>query len=182
MQLKVCDISQIAPRVRAWEISPMSKPDVPPGVSASLIDILQRAKPSELSVRKWCEQARVSPSFFTDLKNGREPGIDKVERLAAVVGLTLSELVAGQQPPTRIVPDESELEAMLSEIVSDEVTMQTRLADLPRIFGTALHVQLEHYRSGLGTRPAVSEESARGASARPRQPTTRSAAAESRKT
>lgn len=181
MQLGTCEISQMARGRLLWEISPMAKVEAPPGVSAKLIDLLMSAKPDELSERQWCMKAQVSTSFFTDLRNGREPGIDKVERMAGAIGLSLSEFLAGQRPPIRLVPEAEELEQMLSEIVGDEITMQTRPSDLPRIFGTALHGQLKHYRSGLAS-PKKEKAPVLGAAAQSPAPTRRSVQEGSRKT
>ncbi len=77
----------------------MAKGDVPPGISAKIDNLLEQARPADLSERQFCLQSKVSTSFFTDLRNGREPGIDKIERLANRAGLTLAQLVDGIVPP-----------------------------------------------------------------------------------
>ena len=94
MQALVSEISQMAVPGMLWEMPHMAKDDAPPGISAQLDRLLVEARPADLSERQWCIQSRVSTSFFTDLRNGREPGIDRVERLANRAGLRLSELVS----------------------------------------------------------------------------------------
>lgn len=83
-----------------WEMPTMAKKDVPKGISARLEHLFERAKPADLSVRQLLIQSNVNTSFFTDISNGREPGIDKIERLANRCGLRLSELLAEADAPS----------------------------------------------------------------------------------
>lgn len=145
-------------RGQAWEISRMAKNDVPPGISARLDALLSGARPADMKERQFCIQSSVSTSFFTDLRNGREPGIDKVERLANTAGLRLSELIEGAESPVQ--PTVLDLEKMIAEIIEAEVTFQTKLADLPRIVASGLHEQLRHFRSGLSSPSDVGGASA----------------------
>lgn len=90
------EISQIALLAGVCDIAPMAKGDIEPGISAQLNTLLERVKPDDLTPRQWCLQSNVSTSFFTDLRKGTEPGIDKVERLANRAGITLTQLIEGR--------------------------------------------------------------------------------------
>lgn len=100
MQATICEISQIAQPPYLWEISHMGNRSSGLGLSASLVAILESARPFDdekgrpLSDNRWCELAEVSPGFWRDLRKGAEPGIDKVQRMARVAGLSLAELEA----------------------------------------------------------------------------------------
>ena len=92
---------------------PTDKPR--PGISAHLMAMFERVRPEGMSWRQWCEAARVNTSFFTDLRKGREPGIDKIERLAAAAGFTLAEFL-GESERTRAALDPDALIIVLSEL------------------------------------------------------------------
>lgn len=53
----------------------------------------------------------------------------------------------GQSQADPAVPDINELEKMLEETLSELLTTQTKIADLPRILAPALHEQLELFRA-----------------------------------
>jgi transcriptional regulator with XRE-family HTH domain len=57
----------------------------------------------------------------------------------------------GDEPAADATPSLDELEAMVANIVNDEVTFQTKLSDLPHIVASGLHEQLRHFRSGLAS-------------------------------
>lgn len=102
----------------------MAKGDTPPGISARLEGLLLRAMPPDLSERQFCIQSKVSTSFFTDLRKGVEPGIDKVERLANRAGIRLSRLVADADAPRAgrfavplALPSEPRLQTMMSAML-----------------------------------------------------------------
>jgi len=59
--------------------------------NSALLERLAAVKPAGLSKNRWTKLALVSPSFFTDLRKGREPGVYKVERLVIVAGANLSD-------------------------------------------------------------------------------------------
>jgi hypothetical protein len=59
-----------------------------------LYDRLRRIQPSDLNDRQWCIAGKVSTSFFTDVRNGTIPSIDKVERMVNVAGMTLTDFVS----------------------------------------------------------------------------------------
>lgn len=104
MQLAIQEKSQICANVAVWEIPHMAKKDIQPGVSGRLDALLRSAKPPELSERAWLIQSKVNTSFFTDLRAGKEPGIDKIERLARRAGMSLAELLEGA-PTEAEAPD-----------------------------------------------------------------------------
>jgi len=51
----------------------------------------------------------------------------------------------GDAAPADPMPSAEELTEMLQEVVDDEVTVDTRVSDLPRIFGSALRERLERF-------------------------------------
>jgi len=61
-----------------------------PQRNAELLRCLEAIRPENLSTNEWLRRAQISSSFMTGLKNGREPGVYKVERLIAVAGISLS--------------------------------------------------------------------------------------------
>lgn len=46
-----------------------------------------------------CAECGLGSSFLPDIKRGRVPSVDKVERLAAYLGVTTSELLGEQKEP-----------------------------------------------------------------------------------
>lgn len=97
----------MAATASVWEMPLMVKKDIPKGISGRLERMFERVRPADLSVRQLLIQSNVNTSFFTDISNGREPGIDKIERLANRCGLKLSEFLAqddGLQPGRLAVP------------------------------------------------------------------------------
>lgn len=53
----------------------------------------------------------------------------------------------GKAPEGVAEPSATDLEQMIREAIEDVVTLDTRLADLPRIVAPALHEQLERFRA-----------------------------------
>jgi hypothetical protein len=81
-------------------------------------------------------------------------------------------------PPTALaLPSAALLEAMLREAIRDEVTLATRIADLPRIVAPSLHAQLARYAADPGSPGSAGARTARDRAARSRAPTKRSARA-----
>lgn len=78
-----------------WNHAAMGKQAAMSGIGSRLDALLTRAKPADLSERQWCLKAGVSTSFFTDVRKGAVPSIDKVERMANAVGQSLAEFVSG---------------------------------------------------------------------------------------
>ncbi len=81
----------MAPHWLAWDISHMPKAPKNPADNRALLTLIEVGKPADLSVAQWLKAARVSSSFITDLRNGVEPSIYKIERLARAAGMRLSE-------------------------------------------------------------------------------------------
>lgn len=91
-QATTMEISQGALQ-RAHGIFPtaMVKPDETPE-NSRLWELFDSIKPSNLSWAEWTRRAKVSSSFFTDVrKKGTKPGYDTLTRVLGVIGMTLSE-------------------------------------------------------------------------------------------
>ncbi|WP_156360199.1 helix-turn-helix domain-containing protein [Sphingomonas sp. Leaf16] len=71
------------------------------------------------------------------------------ERYAKFFRVSLDWLLSGKgdEPDLASEPTQADIEQMIREVIEAEVTMQTRLSDLPRIVAPALHEQLERFRS-----------------------------------
>jgi len=71
----------------------MRKPTARKFNNADLLKRLETARiAANISQNELCKRAHVSASFFTGLRNGCEPGLYKIKRLAEVMGLTLSDV------------------------------------------------------------------------------------------
>lgn len=81
-----------------WNYATMGKQAATSGIGSRLGALLAGAKPADLSERQWCLKAGVSTSFFTDIRKGTVPSIDKVERMANAAGQSLAEFVTGASP------------------------------------------------------------------------------------
>jgi hypothetical protein len=75
------------------------------------------------------------------------------------------------------IPNVDVLRAMLHEAIQDEVTLATKLADLPHIVAPSLHAQLVRYAADPGVQGSATAASAPGTAARSRAPTRSSARA-----
>lgn len=78
------------------------------------------------------------------------------------------------------VPSEEVLEQMLREAIQTEVTVDTKLADLPRILGSNLHEQLKRFEADPKVANLWDEKLDRVEAARSRAPTRQSGEAGSR--
>lgn len=85
---------------------------------------------------------------------------------------------AADQPDS--VPSEDVLEQMVREAIEAEVTVDTKLSDLPRILGSNLREQLKHYEADPKVARFWDEKLARDATARSHAPTKRGAGAKPR--
>lgn len=84
----------------------------------------------------------------------------------------------GNAPPAALaLPSAALLEAMLREAIRDEVTLATKIADLPRIVAPSLHAQLARYAADPGYPSTAGARNVHGKVARSRVPTRRSARA-----
>jgi len=72
----------------------MGGPDISPEPSR-LWQLFDSIKPADLSWAEWARRAKVSASFFTDVRRkGTKPGYDLLARVLGVVGMTLSDFHA----------------------------------------------------------------------------------------
>lgn len=85
MLLTYTDISHSRPNVRVWQRGRMS--DARP----SLYDLLMAIKPENLTPNAWASRAKVSRSFFTDVRNGTVPKTSTLEKVLGVVGYTMAQ-------------------------------------------------------------------------------------------
>jgi phage repressor protein C with HTH and peptisase S24 domain len=58
---------------------------------SALWKLLAVLKPDELNWAEWSRRARVSTSYFQDLKKGKTPSVDRLARILGVVGVTMTE-------------------------------------------------------------------------------------------
>lgn len=65
-------------------------PQKMPVQNVALLRCLEAIRPEALSINEWLKRANVSSSFWTNMRNGREPGIYKIERLVIAAGSSLS--------------------------------------------------------------------------------------------
>lgn len=72
------------------------------------------------------------------------------------------------------LPSEGVLQEMVRELIDAEVTMQTKLADLPRIVASGLSEQLERYQADPKVADFWAEKLSRDKGSRSRPATTRS--------
>lgn len=57
----------------------------------------------------------------------------------------------GKEEGSGNLPTTGELESMISDVLSEIITLNTKLSDLPRIVAQALHEQLERYQADRAT-------------------------------
>ena len=78
------------------------------------------------------------------------------EHYARKLKVPLQWLLTGEGPDKEPdpVPSEDDLREMIQDAIEDVVTVNTRLADLPRIVAPALREQLERFRAGIEEQPA----------------------------
>lgn len=119
------------------------------------------------------EAMGVVVSSYIQHENGtRNLPRDRAKRYAAFFRTTPEWLLYGRGKGETSLPSTAELEAMLQDAISEVVTLNTKLSDLPRIVAPSLHEQLERYqadRAGIGL---IDLESRRSKGARSLPPTT----------
>ncbi|WP_181321167.1 helix-turn-helix domain-containing protein [Sphingomonas sp. PP-CE-3G-477] len=73
---------------------------------------------------------------------------DAAAHYAQRLGVSLDWLITGkgEGPQPSIEPTAEDIEQMIREIIEAELKLDTKIADLPRIFGPALHEQLGRFR------------------------------------
>ncbi|MEN2749322.1 helix-turn-helix transcriptional regulator [Sphingomonas sp. T9W2] len=99
------------------------------------------------------------------------------ERYAKFFRVSLDWLLSGKgdEPDLSGEPTATDIEQMIREVIEAEVTMQTRLSDLPRIVAPALHEQLERFRSDRARRAQVGRSTVRDEDAQSRAATSSTA-------
>lgn len=128
----------------------MAKRTSQPGISAQLVELLHRVRPIDeetgkpISENKWCIQAGVNGGYFRDLRNGVEPGLDKIERLARRAGVTLTELLEGAERPIDPLPSAEELSGFVAA-AQGELQPGATLADYPQVVGPAVLSRLRRF-------------------------------------
>ena len=154
-----------------------------PGIGPRFLTLLEGARPIDpatgkpLSDKAWQDRAGGLAGAFRDLRRGSVPSIDKADRLARAIGLTLSELLDGAEPPANPLPSEAELAAMVAD-VQGELRPGTTLADYPQVVGPALRERLARYQADARSAPYRDRATVREAAAPPPAPTSRAAPAE----
>lgn len=88
-------------------------------------------------------------SYVQHENGGRGFKKDSAEKYARRFRTTPEWLLLGRgkAPEPTTEPSAPDLEQMIREAIEDVVTLETRLADLPRIVAPALHEQLERFRA-----------------------------------
>jgi DNA-binding XRE family transcriptional regulator len=73
---------------------------------------------------------------------------DAAAHYAQRLGVSLDWLITGKGdgPQPSIEPTAEDIEQMIREIIDGELKLDTKISDLPRIFGPALHAQLGRFR------------------------------------
>ena len=75
-------------------------------------------------------------------------------------------LLYGHGAGEPVDPSEDDLEQMIREVIEAELTISTKIADLPRIVAPALREQLERFRADREGQSIAAGKSARGKSSR----------------
>jgi len=119
MQGNILDISQ--GDVSSWQR------DIPHAMAAaiknSIYERLSALRPLELSEAAWAREAKVSSSFFQDVRKGRRPRVDNLEKVLEVIGLSPAQFWALDTPPTAPAATATALAS---------ATLSFRPLDLPR--------------------------------------------------
>ena len=151
---------------------------MPTTPAANIVALLEAVRPRDaagkpVSDRRWCLDAGVNTGFWRDLRKGTMPRIDTVEALARIAGLSLSQLLAGDDASVEVdtLPSADALAQMLADVQA-ELPAGTALADYPPFVGPALLTRLRRYAAGHRTAGDPPPAPARGKAARSRHSTT----------
>lgn len=121
----------------------------------------------------------VSDSSYTQHENGiRGFPKDKAQQYARFFKTTPEWLIYGRGKGDPLDPSIDELEAMVRDALSEVLTLDTRIADLPRIVAPSLHEQLERFRVDRAALHGSDQGTVRGTGARLHPATKRSERAE----
>lgn len=94
----------------------MSKGSQSQRTASPVYDRLIALKPESWTEAEWARRAGVNMSFFTDLKKGTKPTLEKVERLVQAAGRTMPELYGAGRAPLKDVLDADRARAAAIEI------------------------------------------------------------------
>jgi phage repressor protein C with HTH and peptisase S24 domain len=86
LSLKQCDISHAMAAAND------------PGEVPPLYTLLSRIRPEGLTEAEWARRAEVSSSFFQDVKKGRRPRSDNLEKVVEAVGMSPAQFYALEAP------------------------------------------------------------------------------------
>lgn len=89
---------------------------------------------------------------------------DAAAHYAQRLGVSLDWLITGKGdgPQPSVEPTAADIEQMIREIIEGELKLDTKISDLPRIFGPALHEQLGRFRVDRAPPGKPSSSTARG--------------------
>lgn len=93
------------------------------------------------------------------------------EQYAAKYRVSLDWLMRGKGDEPETEPTEDDLAEMVRVVIEDVVTVQTKIADLPRIVAPGLREQLERYRADRARPAKKGASTAPGKGAPPPSPT-----------
>ncbi|HSI18157.1 MAG TPA: hypothetical protein VK980_10340 [Sphingomonas sp.] len=151
---------------------------MPTTPAANIVALLEAVRPRDaagkpVSDRRWCLDAGVNTGFWRDLRKGTMPRVDTVEALARIAGLSLSQLLAGDDASVEVdtLPSADALAQMLADVQA-ELPAGTALADYPPFVGPALLTRLRRYAAGHRTAGDPPPAPARGKAVRSRYSTT----------
>jgi phage repressor protein C with HTH and peptisase S24 domain len=97
MQAALLEISQDALSSRQCDIShAMAAANV--NAPSALYTLLSRLKPDNMSEAEWARKAGVSSSFFQDVKKGRRPRADNLEKVVEAIGMSPAQFYALEAP------------------------------------------------------------------------------------
>lgn len=98
MQAYLSEISQRDISFRVWDKSHAMAQTVEIEETSPLYERLMAIRPPELSPAEWARNARVSSSFFQDVRKGASPRIDTMEKVLGAIGFTYAQFKAMDAP------------------------------------------------------------------------------------
>lgn len=107
----------------------------------ALYEALMALKPANLTENGWTVKAGVNRSFFQDLRRGKTPRTDTLERVVGAIGLTMAQfhaLQAGAQPVpvAAFQSPQSDFRPAPADLFASVPRAQGEIPDLP-VLGTA---------------------------------------------
>lgn len=151
-------MSQIALMPKVWDLSHMSTKKPVDPFAAQILEQLEAVRPvvegtgKPLSDNKWCELSGVNLGFWRDLRNGSEPGVIKLSRLAATAQVRLSSLIAAAETPAFKLPSEERLTEVMAGLL-EAVGLEEAAAEHAKTLAQRLPDALESVSGPLAPRP-----------------------------